>query len=83
MGTKFRKIIIFLILLATITLPIFTSAETTEEMRAQIAAKQAEIQQLEKQIAEYNAELKNKKKPGKFPNQTNCQHAAPDKKTGG
>jgi len=61
MGTKFRKIIIFLILLATITLPIFTSAETTEEMRAQIAAKQAEIQQLEKQIAEYNAELKNKK----------------------
>lgn len=41
--------------------PLFSIAETAEEFRAQIEAKQAEIQQLEKQIAAYKTEIKNRK----------------------
>lgn len=61
MPLRLRKIIVLSILMAIMALPVFAIAQTAEEMRQQIAAKQAQIQELEKQIAAYNAELKNKK----------------------
>jgi murein DD-endopeptidase MepM/ murein hydrolase activator NlpD len=61
MPLRLRKIIILSILIAIMALPVFTSAQTAAEMKAQIAAKQAQIQELEKQIAAYNAQLKNAK----------------------
>jgi len=50
--------------MAVLLLPVFAVAQTAEEMKAQIAAKQAQIQELEKQIAAYNAQLKNAKSQG-------------------
>jgi murein DD-endopeptidase MepM/ murein hydrolase activator NlpD len=59
---RFLPIIASAIVIGTfIVLPVFTSAETAEEMRAIIAAKQAQIQELEKQIATYNTEIKSQK----------------------
>jgi murein DD-endopeptidase MepM/ murein hydrolase activator NlpD len=56
-----KKSICLIMLGLILLLPAFSAAQTAEEMRAEIAAKQAQIQELEKQIAAYNAELINQK----------------------
>ena len=61
MTKQLKKIFCSIVIVAIVAIPLFSSAETQQELEQQIQEKQALILQLEKQIADYNAQIKSNK----------------------